>query len=265
MHYILQADIYEEKYTHFIELLERFKLPYILVRIFAFSDKIVQADLVPYDFDVDDLPDFTPPEKIIVFGSIKLGRLALEKWGKGIYWNYNHDYQIYAPHYQDNLLNFDSQVLPFEHSPQEWKYDQMFVRPCLDNKLFNGKRYSRLEYQDLLEHNKKEVSKNSHQFVQVASIKNIYEEIRFFVVKGKVITGSRYILNKKFSTWSHYDQEAHDFAQRMVDLYQVSDAFVIDVCLTDEGWKIVEINSFNGAGLYEIDVFKLIDAIETYL
>ena len=48
----------------------------------------------------------------------------------------------------------------------------------------------------------------------------------------------------------------------MVDIYQLSDTFVIDVCLTDNGWKIVECGSTSCAGFYDADMQKLIMALE---
>lgn len=56
--------------------------------------------------------------------------------------------------------------------------------------------------------------------------------------------------------------EAKNFAQSMVDLFSLAEAFVIDVCLTDEGWKIVECGCINSAGFYKSDVQKIIMELE---
>ena len=50
----------------------------------------------------------------------------------------------------------------------------------------------------------------------------------------------------------------------MVNLYQLAEAFVIDVCLTENGWKIVECNCINCAGFYDGNMQKLIMELEYY-
>ena len=50
----------------------------------------------------------------------------------------------------------------------------------------------------------------------------------------------------------------------MVDIYQPAEAFVIDVCLVEDDWKIVEINCINAAGFYLCDIQKLITELEYY-
>lgn len=58
------------------------------------------------------------------------------------------------------------------------------------------------------------------------------------------------------------DSNTRSFAQQMIDIWCPSRGFVIDVALTDDGYKMVEINGLNSAGFYAIDVQKLIEAIE---
>ena len=78
---------------------------------------------------------------------------------------------------------------------------------------------------------------------------------------GKVITGSRYMTNGKLSISKDFDQNAWIYAQNMVDLYQPSRGFVIDVGLVDGEWKIVELNCFNSAGFYHSDVKIILSSL----
>ena len=48
----------------------------------------------------------------------------------------------------------------------------------------------------------------------------------------------------------------------MIKLFEVNDTFVMDICLTDNGYKIVECNCTNSAGFYKADMNKLIMALE---
>jgi len=47
----------------------------------------------------------------------------------------------------------------------------------------------------------------------------------------------------------------------MVDMWQPADAFVLDIALTHNGYKVLEVNCLNSAGFYAADVSKLVQAI----
>lgn len=82
------------------------------------------------------------------------------------------------------------------------------------------------------------------------------------MVGGKIITGSQYRIGSQTLYDEYYEDEAREFAQSMVDRFQLAKAFVIDVCLTEEGWKIVECGCINCAGFYKADLQRVIAAIE---
>ena len=90
----------------------------------------------------------------------------------------------------------------------------------------------------------------------------IQKEFRFFVVGGKIITGSQYTLHGRYYTNPLIDEPAREFAQEMVNLYQLADSFVIDIAQTINGYKIVECGCINCAGFYDSDLQKLLMAIE---
>ena len=48
----------------------------------------------------------------------------------------------------------------------------------------------------------------------------------------------------------------------MIDIFQLAKSFVIDVCLIDNGWKIVECGSISCAGFYDADMQKIVFALE---
>ena len=58
------------------------------------------------------------------------------------------------------------------------------------------------------------------------------------------------------------DEEAIEFCKRMIDIFQLAKAFIIDVALTDNGCKIVECGCINCAGFYNADIQKLLIALE---
>jgi hypothetical protein len=240
MFYIIQENVFREQHYDMLEKsLNRMGRSHAKVRIFPFVEKIIKLeDLTLQDsgYNVDDLPEFDPGRKdIFVFGSIKLARIVKKKgWSPGYMMNENHDYLVYKEHYKDNLLNYDSRIFKisdkFEWTPDERK----FIRPTQDTKSFTGQVFYEQEWEEHMQHNlrnyKSEIF-NEETLIQVSSVKKIYKEIRFWVVDGKVITGSQYRLGNQTIYDEYYEDEAKEFAQSMVDKFQLAKAFVIDVCL----------------------------------
>jgi hypothetical protein len=271
MHYVIQENVFKEHhYDLLFNALDRLGLSYTTVRIFPFVDKIVDLKEITSDsYNVDDLPEFEPKDKnVFVFGAIKLARIAADrKWTPGSLMNENHDYRVYSNYYKENLLNYDS-IIAKVGDEFNWEFDQLrFIRPTQDTKAFSGKVFNRYEWREMVEHNLhnyRSAQFNENTPIQVSTPKKIYKEIRFWVVDRKVIAGSQYQLNGKFVLDDQIEEEAIAFAQRMVDIYQLAEAFVIDVCLTDQGWKIVECGCINCAGFYKSDLQKMIMCVDDH-
>jgi hypothetical protein len=272
MYYVVQENVFRESnYDKIIETLEKFELPYTVVRIFPFVDKIVRLEDIPEGpFEVDELPDFELERKdVFVFGAIKLARVAAAKgWYPGSMMNSNHDFLVYRDHYGENLLNWDSKIVTINDF-ETWDVEEglKFIRPTQDTKSFTGAVFTKYEW---LEARKRSLTYENNQFsldtqIQVSSVKNILKEIRFWVVGGKIITGSQYRSGNRTVYDSFIEPEAIEFAQRMVDTFQLAEAFVIDVCLIEDGvWKVVECGCINCAGFYHSDVQKTIMALEEH-
>lgn len=250
--------------------MEKLKLPYQVVRVFPFVEKVVDLEDIPEnnDFNLDELPEIEPntTEKIFAFGGVKMARLCAQKdWLPGSLLNANHDFEIYSKFYKENLLNYDSEITT-AGSSFGWDTTHKFIRPTKDTKSFTGKVFNQEDWRQFIEDNigNERSILNENTTIQVSSVKTIYQEIRFWVIGGKVITGSRYKLGNNIEYSEYFDPEALEYAQKMVDIYQLADAFVIDICLTDEGWKIVECNCINCAGFYLCNMQKMIMELEYY-
>lgn len=251
MHYIIQENLFrEEGHAKLINTLERFKISYELVQVLPF---------------VEEVEHVTDRKDVFVFGSLKLARLSKQYgWNPGALITENHDYNVYSQHYKENLLNYDSQVVRFDDD-FEWKYEQQFIRPCLDSKVFTGKVFNKEdweEYKHRLLTNGHTTSLTVDTLIQVARPKKITQEVRCWVVDGKIVTQSTYRRGSFLVYDNVVDADAVEFAQAMVDIYQLAKTFVIDVCLTEEGWKIVECGSTSCAGFYDADMQKLVMALE---
>jgi hypothetical protein len=251
MEYIVQENCFRDvNYDNIIHTLERLELPYQIVKVLPFVE----------DFDVE-----TKTNNVFPFGSLKLARLSKQKnWVPGSLMTDNHDYRIYKDYYGDNLLNYDSHIIKFgDELPLNDTY--FFARPCEDTKTFTGQMFSRdswIEFRNYHLTNGHTTLLNKDTAVQVCKVKNIQKEFRFWIIKGEVITGSQYRLGDSMYVSAIIDQGAIDFCKEMVKLYQLADAFVMDICLFNDKWKIVECGCINCAGFYEADLQKIVIALE---
>ena len=98
--------------------------------------------------------------------------------------------------------------------------------------------------------------------IQISTVKKIQKEIRFWIVKGEVVTASQYQLGGRYCLNEVVDRDAYNFCQKMVKLFELNDTFVMDLALINNEYKIVECGCTNSAGFYRADLQKLIIALE---
>ena len=253
MYYIIQENTFrEENYDILVETLERYELPYEIVKVRPF--------LEDFEFETDR-------KDIFCFGSVKMSRLATKYgWYPGSLLNENHDYRVYSKYYKENLLNYDSVIQKFG---DDINLDIFFARPCEDTKTFTGKVFTKeqwIEFKENFIKSGQESSLTNDTEIQVSSVKDVTKEFRFWIVDGEVITGSLY----RNGYWVNYsnivDDGALEFCKEMVKIYQLADAFVMDICeviINEEiEYKIIECGCINSAGFYKANMPKLIEAIE---
>ena len=84
------------------------------------------------------------------------------------------------------------------------------------------------------------------------------------VVDDKIVTSSYYLFHDGVEFEENISNEALVFGQKMVNLFRVADAYVLDIALTYDGWKIVEVNCINSAGFYKANVENIILALEAF-
>jgi len=256
MYYIVQNNLFsEQNYDNLIRSLDNSGVEYEIVKVLPFIDTVKLK---------------TKRKDIFAFGALKLAEISkLFGWKPGVLMTENHNYLVYKDFYKENLLNYDSQIFKLGDD-FHWDIDQYFIRPTEDSKSFNGKVFDEEDWKSY----RKYLLTNGHRFsptvdtdIQVSIPKNIYKEIRFFIVGGKVITGSQYRLGGRLNLCQvneKLDNDAIKFCEEMIKLFELASSFVMDVCLTENGWKIVECGCINCAGFYHSDMQKLIHAIDNY-
>ncbi len=143
--------------------------------------------------------------------------------------------------------------------------DGFFVRPDSPLKPFSGRVLTKenlsLEALDYgFYYDDKELP------IIVTPLKEIREEWRFVIVDSVVITGSSYEADGRAENISSVPQDVWDFAQKVAaNAKAPEDVYVLDICEADGDHRVLEINPFSGADLYNCDREKIVSAIDAYI
>jgi len=174
------------------------------------------------------------------------------------------DFHAQLAAWGDRMLNADSRVMAFK----DVRLDRpTFLRPIDDSKYFAGRVFDADEFEDwrrrvcdLGEDHGTSLSPTTQ--VQLCLPKTIHAEYRYWIVGGEIATKSMYKLGRKVMYASDVDDRLDRFVMAAITDWQPHRAFVIDVCDTPDGQRIVEINTINAAGFYAGDVQRLVAALE---
>lgn len=244
MKWILQTNLYreEEDFKIVKETFDKFGIDY-------FETSISNGKLYPEPELIDN--------NVMILGGYSLMRYSKEhNFIPGCYTD-NMDMQSWLDNYKNYMLNYDSKILKISEVDEDGPF---FLRPEKDSKEFSGKTFNnKEEFEqfriDLLANS---IIANEDTMVVVSSLKCIHREVRFFIIDGEIISASVYKINGVMRTSPIINEDEIKFVNEMITLYQPNRAFVMDIALTDDGLKIVELNCINCSGFYEADIQKII-------
>lgn len=280
MLWIVQKDLWEEDgYVKFVEALDRLEIEYLIVKPVPFTNRIMPADFDSFAQDMNDVeePYIDTTQDIMAFGATSLTRIAQARgWYPGTYMNQNFTYEKWSKGFGlENILNPDSLVQPLGEyfNLSMFEGSNVFVRPVLDSKTFNGEVKSKYDFKDwqqsikfmeefMVDELVDIPMLNKDTVIAVAAAKKIYSEYRMFIVNNKVVTASMYQLGGKLITTKDIDKRVLRFADEMIQTWVPAAAFVMDIADTADGLKVIEINNINSSGFYAADPQKIIMAIE---
>lgn len=175
---------------------------------------------------------------------------------------------------RQDMLNSDASIVPLSgvreelsrraeiYGEQEW-----FVRPNQDLKSFKGEIiYARdvHSFCDALEKNVEPLYPDSGAFISTP--KKIDWEWRFFVIGGRVITGSTYKIGDRLKQENvdhngFLRQVAQSFARRWLPYPCVA----MDLCFSDDKFHVVEFNSINASGVYACSTENIVLEMSKYV
>lgn len=260
MHWVIQNNIYrEEGYERLLTQLDRQGTTYDLVKIIPFSDGCIE-------------PDVNPEGPVYVIGALTMSKCARNHgWSPG-YIDENIDMLSSIKHWGRMMLNGEGSFVSTFAKAEYVGLDRFHLRPIKDDKSFVGNTYTWTEFDEW----RKQVldlqdtsftTLTADDLVLMSPIKTIYAEYRFYVVNGRVITGSLYREGSRVVYREVLPKDpAWTFAVAMtapisLDSWLPNKAFALDVALTPDGYRIVETGALNSVGFYACDMGKFVAAI----
>lgn len=145
--------------------------------------------------------------------------------------------------------------------------NRIFVRPKQGSKVFAGQVMSKYEL-DLI-HASTGVIGSTEIFIDVE--RHIDNEIRVFVIDGKVVSCSPYLgsLDNEYVRNTADIQTAIEFVEAILPqintTIEMEKAFVIDIAIVANSASILEINSISSSGVYEANCNDITTALRSFV
>ncbi|MEM1427868.1 MAG: ATP-grasp domain-containing protein [Pseudomonadota bacterium] len=227
--------------------------------------------VVPFVGELTPPPSIKDPNAVVMFGSYTLWRYAQANGLKpGVF---KVRPFVHEKPWHPFLLNgSDALFLTLRDVPEQLLNDgkSWFFRPVEDSKEESGKVQTTVEIIGLankvLALEEREIPRGSLRHdteLMFTKPVRILKEWRLWVVGDEIVTFSLYKEGSRVVYRREIDEDALEFAKGLVLANpNYSRAYVIDVCLTDDGLKMLETNCINAAGFYEADVLKLASSID---
>lgn len=256
MYILIQSNIHKDPdFDRIYPILEELGIPYEKINL---NSAITKLEISEKRNDV------------FVYGSVKLAMLAKKnsEWKFGSFYGGNHLSEVNSKFYKDNLLNYQTEIRELS-APLDWQEkEEKFIKPYQYAKLFTGNIFTKNKWENFVENTLQNPNSpliDEHSLIQVSAPRGIIKEARLWIVGKKVVEAVYYKILKDIPFEEHVEVAALEFAEAMIEIFNVADAFVMDVCLTDIGWKIVEINCINSAGFFpNTNIKRIFNSLNNY-
>lgn len=204
----------------------------------------------------------------IPYGSTLLTNLTAELGWQGLH------FDITKLNYRNFLANRDDMLNDTVMTVQEaveylssWNPSvKWFTRPSEDLKQYSGTVMESGEIIPWFKSMMAAVGGGSYYMppetdVVLSTPLDISAEWRWFIVGGKIISGSMYKAHGQLRKLRELDQAVIDEAQAMADKWLPMDCVVMDTALVGDEIKVVEFNTINSSGFYDNDVDAVFKAL----
>lgn len=256
--WILESNVFaEECFDRMVDHLKERSIDYKIVRIIPFVHEI--EGKIP---KVND--------KVVVYGSIGSQKLAeREGWSPGVWTGKEFSEGYCGCRVGDLYLNYDMIICPISQALDHAKMhglDEFFIKPHGDTKEFAGHVITANDFQSWYDKliSIGYLSDNDFE-VAISMPKAVHDEFRLIIVDGKVSSGTLYKRYGRGYSQPGYPEELNEIVSDLDKKFRPAPVYAIDFGATDMGWKVIEYNTFNSAGLYACDVGKIIDDINQFV
>lgn len=244
---------YANDQMHFIDALKKLEKKYLLV------------DYIPFVHTIEPLPKVNVD--VIAFGSTNMIKSMMKNsiqknW---VYTSNEFSNQLLINRWKEHMLN-QGYVTTLENVSFE---DRMFIRPILDLKDFAGQIVNSIHLNEWKKSVKEysefngENTVTDNTLVIVSVPQEIIAEYRMFVVDNKIVAWSQYRKDGQLIYTNNVPNSVLEFAtQRIYNQNDFPRGYVIDIADTPAGYKIIELNCLNSAGLYDCNVENIILALD---
>lgn len=134
------------------------------------------------------------------------------------------------------------------------------IRPDMVEKAFTGGVYDEAKWDSMVESRKLPAD----TMCWISPLREIFAEWRCWVVGGEVIEISQYRQLNAMKVERTESSLMFMAAQTLADVYVPTQCVVLDMALTNDGYKIIEFNPINCSGWYAADVDRVLKAWMNY-
>lgn len=217
-------------------------------------------------YDRQDVPDL--PETTVFYGSLEFAqKLRKQTNWIGVFCDLpQFKCSNYYPELSEFLLNVPYCMFPlgdyYKLRPYLFKSlgnnADLFIRPDSGFKLFTG---NVIGEQESLDHFLGGKSFQKTDLALAGKPAKIWREWRLVVCDKRVIAASQYQNLGLFETSPDCPLGVLEFGNRIAKIWQPEPAYVMDVAETEDGFFLLELNSFSCSGLYECDMGNVVENI----
>lgn len=217
-------------------------------------------------------PLFESGRPLILWGSVGFASWAHDRWNPqpGAFRSERLHAAQWLPIYGDLALNAGAVILTYaEFNAQRAELEArwggpLFIKPADGGKLISGL---------VLEPGRPLFDAHYHQFrrwttpadnyrLLIAPVLPLLAEWRFVIVTGQVITSSQYKIGTELETAPGAPEGARLVAEAIArHSWQPADTYIADVAQTEDGYRLLELNTFGTAGLYDCDLDAVVKAV----
>ena len=226
--------------------------------------------VVPFVGELTPAPDIADPDDVVLIGSYTLWRYAKRHDLKpGVFRLRPFVHEVL---WQPYMLNGpDARFMTLREVPDRMQGGQRawFMRPVDDSKEEPGRVRSEDEIVALAQKvralDEAELPRGSLRHdteLMFTQPVHIQKEWRIWVIRDQVVTSSLYKEGARVIYRQEIDDDALDFAKGLVAANPgYARAYVMDICRTDAGLRLLETNCINAAGFYAADMMRVAVAI----